>query len=111
MVTETKGDIEKRVLLLAPTPRDGEITCALLKRHGIDCVPCTDVHALTREMQAGAAGVLLTEEALRDPRIGEVIHFLEQQPSWSDLPVIMVMRGGGESETGNRLLRSLRNVT
>src|SRR6185295_3408543 len=39
------------------------------------------------------------------------IRSLEQQPSWSDLPVIILMRGGEQSATMVRKLHSLRNVT
>lgn len=105
------ADLLTRVLLVAPTKKDGEVTSALLRKAGLTCVVCQDLNQLAREVSAGAAALLLTEEVLGAPGIDNVLRALAQQPSWSDLPIIMLMRGGVTSPAAANVLREMRNVT
>jgi PAS domain-containing protein len=102
---------EKRVLLLAPTARDGEITRSLLAKAGLTCVVCENLKHLVKELHVGAGVVLLTEEAITGEGIADLLATLDKQPSWSDLPVVMMMRQGDQSPIATGVLRSLRNVT
>jgi PAS domain S-box-containing protein len=102
---------ETRVLLLPPTRRDGEITSDLLTSAGMTCVVCRGVAPLCDELARGAGAVLLTEEAITFDGIHEFLTRLHEQPSWSDLPVVMLMRGGVTSPAAAQMLSSLRNVT
>jgi signal transduction histidine kinase/DNA-binding response OmpR family regulator len=102
---------EKRVLLVAPTARDEEITRSLLAKAGLTCVGCENLNQLVKEVDAGAGAVLLTEEAITGEGIDELLKTLDKQPSWSDLPVVMMMRQGDQSPVATSVLRSLRNVT
>jgi signal transduction histidine kinase/CheY-like chemotaxis protein len=102
---------EKRVLLLAPTARDGEITRSLLAKAGLTCVVCENLKHLVKELHVGAGVVLLTEEAITGERIDDLLRTLDKQPSWSDLPVVMMIRQGDQSPIATGVLRSLRNVT
>jgi len=102
---------EKRVLLVAPTVRDGEITRSLLAKAGLTCVVCENLNHLLRELHVGAGAVLLTEEAITGKGINELLTTVDKQPSWSDLPVVMMMRQGDQSPVATGVLRSLRNVT
>jgi signal transduction histidine kinase/CheY-like chemotaxis protein len=64
------------------------------------------------EFQRGAAVIMLTEEALEDPGIGELMNCLRSQPTWSDVPVLLF----ADTERSEiylrtlRLLEGLRNV-
>src|SRR5580704_7261096 len=102
---------EKRVLLVAPTARDGEITRSLLAKAGLTCVVCKNLNHLVKELHVGAGAVLLTEEAITGEGIDELLTTVEKQPSWSDLPVVMMMQQGDQSPVATDVLRSLRNVT
>ena len=102
---------EKRVLLLAPTARDGEITRSLLAKAGLTCVVCVNLKHLAKELHVGAGAVLLTEKAIAGEGIDELLTTLDKQPSWSDLPVVMMMRQGDQSSLATGVLRPLRNVT
>ena len=104
-------DFEKRVLLVAPTARDGEITRALLLKAGVPCINCGNLRRLSREVEAGAAALLVTDEVLTSDGVKELIHVLDRQPTWSDLPVVMLMRGAGQSPAATQVLGALRNVT
>ena len=100
-----------RVLMLLPTVRDGQITSELLGGAGLSAVICKSLGELGDRINAGAGAVLLTEETLAKEGIDDVLGVLSRQPAWSDLPVILMMRGGVQSETASRVLQSLRNVT
>ena len=102
---------EQRVLLRAPTRKDAEITCSLLKKAGMACVVCESLDELNEELGTGTAALLLTEDVFTDPAIENLLLALEGQPSWSDLPVVILMQGGVHSLGTNRVLQSLRNVT
>ena len=105
-------ETDTRVLLLAPTRRDAEITRSLLERAAMSCLVCPDLAALQREVAAGAGAVLTTEEALAHAEVEGLLTALEQQPPWSDLPVVLLVRGGGgQSPTVTRRVQALRNVT
>jgi PAS domain S-box-containing protein len=111
MITNPENEAAKRVLLAAPTARDAEITRLLLTRAGLACVVCGSLRGLAKEIEAGAGAVLLTEDAILGDGIDELLDTLNKQPSWSDLPVVMMMRGGNLSPVATRVLRLLRNVT
>jgi PAS domain S-box-containing protein len=102
---------EKRVLFVPPTVRDGEITRLLLGKAGLMCVMCVDLNHLVKELHLGAGVVLLTEKALTGKGVDELLTIVEKQPSWSDLPVVMMMQQGDQSPVATNVLRSLRNVT
>jgi signal transduction histidine kinase/ActR/RegA family two-component response regulator len=102
---------ETRVLLAAPTIRDGEITRDLLIRNHIPCVVCPNLHVLTQEISAGVGAILLTDQSLALPQFNELLAILEKQPHWSLVPMVILIRGGGEAPLADRVYRSLENVT
>jgi signal transduction histidine kinase/ActR/RegA family two-component response regulator len=107
----TAAEIESRVLVLAPTVRDADVTRALLKRTGLPILICDSVTMLAREIRIGGGAALVTEEALTAMDAGEVIHALAEQPSWSDFPIVVLARGGAQSAAASMVLRSLPNTT
>jgi signal transduction histidine kinase len=68
---------------------------------------------LCTEIERGAGAVLLTDESLDHPQLPKLAATLEQQPAWSDIPVLLF--AGGEQARASlrtlRLLEQLRNVT
>ena len=101
----------ERVLILAPTARDARISRDLLCKAGLTCVICDRIELLTREAARGAGAILLTEDAVNSRGIEELLAMLNDQPSWSELPVVMLMRGGMESPAATHVLHALHNVT
>jgi signal transduction histidine kinase len=80
----------------------------MLSKAGIDCVLCADQRELAQEIRAGAGAVLLTEQVFRSNGIPPVLEALGEQEPWSDLPVVLLLRGGAGDSV---LLSSLKNVT
>jgi len=104
-------DRELRVLLLAPTAKDAALTASVLEEAGMECVCCTDVAHVCRELRVGAGVVLLREEAVLPQREEPLVEWLHGQPPWSDLPVLVVARPVADSAAVAQAMDLLGNVT
>jgi signal transduction histidine kinase len=94
-------------------PSNMEVGLGLLRQAGLKCRACADIHALLDEA-AKDAGALLIEDTGLTNAVGEQLTgFLDKQPPWSHLPVILVVnRAGRIAKTGPgtpwaRLIRNL----
>ena len=103
-------DPEERLLILAPTPRDARLACDILQRSGIASLACADLRELCRHLRQGAGGVLITEEAFAGEGAKELLHFLAEQPPWSDLPIIFLTRRGPHTSLAQKAVETLGNI-
>ena len=87
------------VAVLTPTGRDGRVAHEVLSRAGFTVAVHADMPTLCDAIageRADAVGALLVaEEALSETARAALLASLDAQPSWSDLPVI-VLTGEGE---------------
>jgi PAS domain S-box-containing protein len=107
-------ELSEDALILAPLGRDAEIAARMLAEAAISSRLCPNLAALCRELNAGAGFALLAEEALARADLRELVHWLERQPAWSDLPFVLLTRRGGGLErnpAAARHLKMLGNVT
>ncbi len=111
MAPEPSPAREARVLLAAPTRRDGEVTCALLATVGIACEAFAELPALASAIEAGVGAVLLTDVALVTPGIEQVFTAIARQPGWSDVPVILLMPDRQPSPAMGKALDAFTNLT
>jgi len=102
---------ENRVLLDAPTARDGQITRALLAEVGLECVVCSGMRDLCAEIEGGVGALLLTEESLASEGFEELAERLSGQPSWSDIPAVVLIHSERDSALVAEIAGSFRNVT
>lgn len=93
----TTREDELRVLVVAPTGRDSELICSLLTSKGIPSIAPPNTEAARVESDIGAGAVILAEEALTQADISEWASRIVRQPSWSDLPVILLTVPGERS--------------
>src|SRR6185369_3375641 len=104
---------EFRIVVVAPTGRDGPLICQLLERNNLDAVQCGDCEAAIGHAETGIGAFLLADEVLNAGNVALLAKVIDAQPSWSDLPVV-VLTGGGQatpmSEARNRLREPLGNV-
>ncbi len=107
------GQIEGgyRVLILPHTRRDGDVTCALLRRSGIVCEVVENAAALAQAVQEPVGAVVVTDAALRDRDFLRVTAALGTQPAWSDIPVVLLGQNSADTQAAERLRASLTNVT
>src|SRR5215213_6084213 len=87
---------ELGILVLAPTSNDARLTARFLEKAGLSAMICTDLDGLGRCLREGCGALLIAEEALARETVGKLVAELEKQPSWSDLPLILIT-GSGEA--------------
>src|SRR3712207_5671190 len=100
---------EERVLVLMPTARDAERTCALLAEAGMVGAPCADVDALCPVLAAGAGVALPTRAGVPGNGAARLTAALAAQPTWSDVPLVVLTREGAEGRHAS--FRESANVT
>ncbi|WP_331695693.1 ATP-binding protein [Pseudomonas sp. ZY71] len=104
--------LAERALILAPVGRDSQIALMILKEAGYGGVVAPDLGSLCTELELGAGLVLVAAEALRGPELEALFLYLEQQPAWSDLPIVLLTHHGGQEQgPSSRLSDLLGNVT
>jgi two-component sensor histidine kinase len=103
----------ERALILAPHGRDAQIAATILAEARIEAVACADLPRLVRELPNGGVA-LIVEEALTNQDYAPLVRWLEEQPPWSDFPiVVLAQRGGGleRNPAAARLAQVLGNVS
>lgn len=84
------GPNSERVLVLAGRRRDAEVAGRLLSEAGFVPFICRDAESLTRELRKGAGCTVITDEAI-DGTAAQMLHgWVQEQPAWSDLPIIVL---------------------
>jgi signal transduction histidine kinase/ActR/RegA family two-component response regulator len=109
MSSEANQNPDRRelILILAPTGRDAPLTCEILSQVGHHCAICGNVDELCRQLKAGAGAAIVAEEALDPPTALKLTDLLCAQPTWSDLP-LMVLSNSDEITTYGVQLSTLR---
>src|SRR5215469_12043303 len=90
--------LRSRVVILAPVGRDAALTGALLERAGVTSVACADLDNLQKSLAEGAGAAVVTEEVLIGREVRGLTEWIAQQPSWSDLPFILLLAPGTSAE-------------
>jgi signal transduction histidine kinase len=104
----TSPEDELRVLVVAPSGRDGQLICNLLASKSISCVPVPSAVTARIESIMGTGAVILAEEVLSLAAIDEWAELIAEQPSWSDLPVILLTAGGEVNHESQRKMLARR---
>jgi len=101
---------ELRVLVVGPTSRDAQLVRSVLSDNGIASEPCATLAKLCAELEASGAGaILVAEEALSQAECLSV--WLQRQPTWSDLPLLVIARPGADSPVVSLAMVQLGSVT
>jgi signal transduction histidine kinase len=82
------------VAVHAPTGRDASLAVAVLEKWGIQGIECPDMGSLCEMVTAGVAVLLIAEEALTPETRGSLLQSLAGQPSWSDVPIVIMTAEG-----------------
>jgi len=89
-----KNNSKDRVLIIAPVGRDAQGMAELLVGHGFEAQICGSLAECAAHIQSGAGALMLTEEALELGSLSHLFEALAAQPSWSELPLIILTTGG-----------------
>ncbi len=100
--SHSTGKAKNRVLVVAPLGADAFNICEVLRTAGFETEMCRDLACAAHELAAGCGAMLLTEEAMIPLHHGSLAAQLEQQPPWSDVPVVLITAGGMFSAISER---------
>ena len=101
-------------MIFTPVGRDAQIAAALLDEAGIPSLTAPDIASLIGSLGDDIAFAVMTEEALRFADLRDLSGWIASQPSWSDLPfIVLTQRGGGpeRNPAAARLSDILGNVS
>jgi DNA-binding response OmpR family regulator len=98
---------DERVLIMAPVGRDAAMTARFLAEAGLTSHICDDISSLCPEIHHGCGLIFLTGEALTPEALRSLIDCATQQPPWSDVPLIVLTSGGGETPINADVLAAL----
>jgi PAS domain S-box-containing protein len=98
--------------ILAPSGRDSAVIAGILAKGGIDCVICPSPRDLIDALSERRVGVaVVTEEAFGQADLDQLMDWLKHQPPWSDLPVLLLTKRGGNAMLQSNLAATLGNTT
>ena len=104
----TGTEHELRVLVVAPTGRDDLLICDLLRSKGVPCVSFATPELARLELRLGAGAVILAEEAFRLSDVSKWATEVAEQPSWSDIPLILLTVAGAVDRDNQKKIRVLQ---
>jgi signal transduction histidine kinase len=113
MIPRREEGREERILVLAPRGKDAILARDALNNAGLTAHICPDLGALALELTAGAGAILIAEEAIPPHRISLLTDALDNEPSWSELPIVVLLAATARDGRMEALrhLEPLRNPT
>jgi len=103
--------MEKRVLIYAPTGQDAPLAARMLAMARIDSTVCATPAELARQLALDCGCVLTVEEALAAGGFTRLHDSVTQQPTWSDLPILLLTHRGADSLAVRQAVAALGNLT
>lgn len=102
---------ENRILIYAPIGKDAVLTSTVLESAGVSCFICHNFHQTLQELDKGAAALLTVEEALPPAMLKLLAEFVAGQPTWSDLPILLLTQHGVNTFGVDDAVEKLGNLT
>jgi len=96
-----------RVLLLAPTGRDAALISKVLEEAGVLAEACIEIEDFCNKLSDTADAAFITEEALSPLALKSLVETLNNQPPWSDFPLVVLTSGGGNVPANLTVLKAL----
>jgi signal transduction histidine kinase len=86
-----------KILICAPTGRDGSLLTDCLLKDGVGGVVYDSVEDLAAALDDQAHAIIIAEEALVPRGVERLFDFLRTQPAWSDITVILLTHSGEDN--------------
>lgn len=90
---EQSADPPLPVLIVAPLGNDAVLTARFLSDAQLYPIICTDLAQLCDQVEQECGAILIAEEALNRSTIPAINRCLQCQPSWSDIPIVVIASG------------------
>ncbi|MBA4329791.1 MAG: hybrid sensor histidine kinase/response regulator [Polaromonas sp.] len=103
--------MERRIVICTPTGQDATLTSRVFRSVDIGCMVCRDTGELLEQLPRGAGALLLAEEVISGAAMRPLAEYVASQPTWSDLPILLLTRSGADSLDVRRAVDRLGNVT
>jgi PAS domain S-box-containing protein len=110
----TRATNAERALVLAPWGRDAQVATKILEEAGLRARICSDLPCLMADLAEGAGLAIIVEEVLHEQDYSGLALWVAAQAAWSDFPIIVLARRGGDIEknpAASRFSQALGNVT
>jgi signal transduction histidine kinase/CheY-like chemotaxis protein len=101
---------ERCILIHSFSEQEGVLAGKVLGDMGIETGVCRSGPHLFEQLESGVGGLLIVEELIASVA-PYLRRFLERQPSWSDLPILVLTKHGSDSVEAQRAVEMLGNVT
>ena len=102
--------IEQQIVVCAPTGKDAAMIAAVLDRQNLSAQCLSSVREVCEMLPKGPGALLIAEEALDIPALQLLTESLRKQPSWSDIPVIVLTASGAPTQANLKNARSIREI-
>lgn len=102
---------EHHVIVLAPLGRDAIVITRTLGEAGIACLAARDLAEVVGLLRQGVGAVVTTVEGLTRTGVDDLLTVLAAQPSWSDLPLLLLLASGSTPTTSLGSLTASVNLT
>ena len=83
---------DSAILVWMASPSDVEVASRVMQQAGLDFQRCDTVESLIAQAADGVGALLIEDESLDAETLEKLHAFLNQQPPWSDLPVVMLIK-------------------
>jgi PAS domain S-box-containing protein len=93
----SRASAESTVLILAPIGNDARHTAEFLAHASMPSLICRDIADLCHRMELGCGALLIAEEAILTTSVSVLLQSISSQPSWSDIPIVLITSGGENS--------------
>src|SRR5579872_3503069 len=95
------------VIVVAPFGKDAELICSALQRASLSCEVYPDARSALPRLSDHAGALVLEEEAVNDEVIRDFSQILQQQPPWSDAPVVLLTRAASGVRRRTKLMAGM----
>ncbi|MDP1741927.1 response regulator [Polaromonas sp.] len=103
--------MERRIVICTPTGQDADLTSRVFHSVNIGSMVCRDAGELVEQLPRGAGALLLAEEVISGSAMLPLAEYVARQPTWSDIPILLLTRSGADSLDVRRAVGRLGNVT
>ncbi|MES2189890.1 MAG: response regulator [Pseudomonadota bacterium] len=103
--------MERRIVICAPTGQDASLTARVFESVGLNGIISSSPGDLLNHLSEGAGALLLVEEAISGLALRPLAEYIAAQPTWSDIPILLLTRSGADSVDVQRAVEHLGNVT
>src|SRR5260370_13875548 len=93
VMEERDESLRKRVLILTPVGRDGDLARSVLLQDNLAAEICTGVDDLCKKLAEGAGAAVIADEGLNAVNLPLLSDWVKAQPAWSDFPFIILTAG------------------